>query len=80
MKEKTYFLRQIHKTMIGFSDPFVLMKNFHDKLSHIHKSTEIRVSINDEHLDVHFACQLIPKASMSFHDFDNVWWLIVNNY
>ncbi len=75
MKEKTYFLGQIHKIMMGFGNPFV-----NDKLSHIHKSTNIRVSLNDEHLNVHFACQLIPKASMSFHDFDNVWWLIINNY
>jgi hypothetical protein len=80
MKEKIYFLGQIHKIMMGFGNPFFRMKNFNDKLSHIHESTNIRVSLNDEHLNVHFACQLIPKASMSFHDFDNVWWLIINNY
>jgi hypothetical protein len=80
MKEKTYFLEQIHKTMMGFGNPFVMTKNFNDKLLHIHKSTYIKVSLNDEHLNVHFICQHIPKVSMSFHDFDNVWRLIVNNY
>ncbi len=72
MKEKAYFLGQIHKTMMGFGNPFVMTKNFNDKLLRIHKSIDIRVSLNDEHQNVHFAYQLIPKASMSFHDFNNV--------
>jgi len=75
---KNVFLGQICKIVMGFGYPFAMIKNLNDHLSYIHKSIDIRVSLDDEHLVVHFACTL--KGSMSFHDFDCVWWLVANTY
>jgi len=63
---------------MGFDHSFAMIKNLNGHLSHIHKSIDIRVSLDDEHLVVHFACTV--KGSMSFHDFDCVWRLVANMY
>jgi len=73
LREKNFFLGQIPKTVMSFGHPFTTMESqWPVELSHIHKSTDIRVLLDDEHLAVHFACQLIPKGSMSLHGFDCV--------
>jgi hypothetical protein len=43
--------------MMGFGHPFARMKNLTSQPVHIHKSTNIRVLLDDdEHLAIHFAC------------------------
>ncbi len=44
--------------MIGFGHPLAIMKNLNGQLSHIHISTDIRVSVDDEHLAVHLHVNL----------------------
>jgi hypothetical protein len=78
MGEKTFFLGQICKIVMGFGHPIAMIKNLNGHLSLIHKSIDIRVSLDDEHLVVYFACTL--KCSMSFHDFHCVWQLVANTY
>ncbi len=38
--------------------PLAIMKNLNGQLSHIHISTDIRVSVDDEHLAVHLHANL----------------------
>jgi UDP:flavonoid glycosyltransferase YjiC (YdhE family) len=64
---------------MGFGNPFAMMKNLNGQLSHIHRSIDIRVSLDDEHLAIHFACQFTFKGSLSLHDFDYVW-LVTGKY
>jgi hypothetical protein len=52
------------------------MKNLNGQLSHIHRSTDLRVSVDDEHLAVHSHANLF----MLLYDFECVWWLVVNRY
>lgn len=53
-----------------------IMKNLNGQLSHIHRSTDLRVLVDDEHLAVHSHANLF----MLLYDFECVRWLVTNRY
>jgi hypothetical protein len=63
---KTFLLGQIHNTVMGFGHPFTIMKNLNGQLLHIHRSTDIRVSVDDEHLAIHSHTNLFPSSPCCF--------------